>query len=619
MVPLTSAGAGSDSPTYTTPSRRRREPTKEQQDCAVRASTEFRLLWGLRGVWEEHWQEISEYFFPMKEWSFNAFQMRTPGQKRTEYIFDSTAPMALQRGAAIVSSLLTPQDRRWQSVFSPDPVVMQDRLSRLWYEKVTELVFQYRYAPEANFESQNQSTIVSDLAFGTGVLFVDRLSGRRAGPWYKNMNLGQVYLRENHQKVIDSAFRYFQMTAKQIKDMFDPDNAYRGEDVFSPPDMVLEAAEHSPDRLFWLLHVCRPRREHEIERGRKDYKGMNWVSYYVHVDSMSLLSEGGYRTFPYPTTRYYVEDDEVYGRCEAMNVLPDVKTLNEHARAMLKQAHRQTDPVILTHDNSQLANLSMIPGAVNPGGVSADGRPLAHTLPVGNWQVAKDLLEGLRANIKAAFYNDIMDILIKDREEMTATEVLDRRGQKAQLLVPILGRKRSEYLDPMLHRELDILQSLGLLPEPPKLVRESFGDYDTEYMSDLSKNQRANQLAGFQRIFSEAAQMSQMIQKPEIMDVFNTDVALREGADISDVPEHWLLGEDDVAQIRQQRAQAQAEQQSVQAAPGAAALMGAHAKLAAAGAVPAPHAPGGPAPAPAAPGGSLTPIYGPMPGGGRGR
>ena len=554
------------------------------------------MLWGQRGVWESHWQELSEYFFPMHEFSFNAFQMRTPGQKRTEHIFDSTGPMAVQRGGAIVSSLLTPQDRRWQSVFSPDPVVQKDRLSRLWFEKVTDLVFQYRYSAEANFESQNQGVILSDIAFGTGVMFTDRLS-RRPGIRYRNLGLGQVYIRENHQKRVDAAYRYFQMTALQMKTMFDPSASYKGEDVFDPPEMVLQAAEKTPDRLFWVLHVCRPREDRDPQR--KDYKGMPWVSYYIHVDSLSLLAEGGYKTFPYQVSRYYVLEDEVYGRCEAMNVLPDVKTLNEHMRAMLKQAHRQTDPVILTHDNSQLANLSLVPGAVNPGGVSADGRPLAHTLPIGNWQVAKDMLQDLRTNIKSAFFNDIMDILIQDRPEMTATEVLDRRGQKAQLLVPILGRKRNEYLDPLLHRELDILMDQGLLPPPPPMVKQSMGEYLTEYSSDLSKSQRANQLAGFQRIFSEAAQMSQITQKPEMMDVFDTDTALREGADISDVPEHWLRGEADVQKLRDDRAQAQAEQQSAQAAPGAAALLGAHAKMAAAGVVPAPHAvaPGG-APAP---------------------
>jgi hypothetical protein len=47
-----------------------------------------------RGVWEEHWREIAERVLPRENW-FQASD-KTPGEKRTEKVFDSTAGLALR-------------------------------------------------------------------------------------------------------------------------------------------------------------------------------------------------------------------------------------------------------------------------------------------------------------------------------------------------------------------------------------------------------------------------------------------------------------------------------------------------------------------------------------------
>src|SRR3546814_19804187 len=91
---------------------------------------------------------------------------------------------------------------------------MKDRQVRLWFEEATRLLFKYRYAPKANFSSQNQQNYKSLGAFGTGAVFIDELAAER-GLRYKNLHLGGIFFAENHQGMVDTAYRKFKMTARQ--------------------------------------------------------------------------------------------------------------------------------------------------------------------------------------------------------------------------------------------------------------------------------------------------------------------------------------------------------------------------------------------------------------------
>ena len=55
-----------------------------------------------RSSWEVHWQEIADYMRPRKA---DITKQRTPGQKRTELIFDGTAIHAAEMLAAHLKAL----------------------------------------------------------------------------------------------------------------------------------------------------------------------------------------------------------------------------------------------------------------------------------------------------------------------------------------------------------------------------------------------------------------------------------------------------------------------------------------------------------------------------------
>ena len=77
---------------------------------------------------------------------------------------------------------------------------------------------------------------------------------------------------------------------------------------------------------------------------------------------------------------------------------------------------------------------------------------------------------------------------------MTATEVIERTTEKGILLAPTVGRQQSEYLGPLIERELDLLAQMRLLdPMPPQLRERAPRIYETVYTSPLSRAARAQE------------------------------------------------------------------------------------------------------------------------------
>lgn len=534
---------------------------RKLEEKAAEICKDFDRLAGDRGTLESHWQEVAERVAPEYKNTFSAFNTKgSEGQKNTDLIFDSTACNALDKFAAILDSLLTPRNQTYHRIMADNPYLMKDRETRLWFEETNRRIFKYRYAPRANFASQNFQNWQMLGAFGTGCVFIDKLHGPEKGIRYKAIGLGNIYFKENHQGLIDTAYRFFSLKADQAIKMF-------GENL---PEQVRDGAKNQPEREFRFLHKVTVNENKDPKR--VDYGGMDYSSCYISYDFKHVISEGGYSSFPYAISRYTQAVNEVYGRSPAMRALPAIKTLNEQKRTILKQGHRAVDPILLAHDDGVLDTFSLKSGHVIAGGVNADGRALIQALPVGNIAVGKDLMDDERADIRDPFLVTLFQILV-ETPTMTATEVIERTREKGILLAPTVGRQQSEYIAPMIERELDLLVEMRLIdPMPPAMI-EAKGEYRIEHDSPMSRAQRAEEAAGTMRTLEVALKVALEAQNPGVLDHFNWDVIMPELAEIQGVPLKYLRSKDEIAEIRQSRAQEVEQQTQIQAAPAAAAMV----------------------------------------------
>ncbi len=299
---------------------------------------------------------------------------------------------------------------------------------------------------------------------------------------------------------------------------------------------------------------------------------MAFVSYYVSVTGKSVVQEGGFHTFPYAISRYVIAPGEVYGRSPAMMALPAINVLNDEKRTVLKQGHRTVDPVLLVSDDGVMDSFSFRPGAINPGGVTPEGKLLVHTLPVGNLALAKELMEEERRTINDFFLVTLFQILV-DTPSMTATEVVERAREKGALLSPTMGRQQSESLGPMIEREVDLLISQGVMGEMPPALKEAGGEFTIRYDSPLSRLAKAESVAGLFRVVDFLREFVAVSGDPSPLDHIDWDGAMPDVMDSMAVLQRWQRPQKVIDELRNGRQQAAETQQIVDAAPAAAGII----------------------------------------------
>ena len=516
-----------------------------------------------RSMFNTQWHEVAKIIDPSAKQHFFSHSQPTVGTKNTEEQVDATSLLALQRFAAVIESLSTPQGNTWHRLVPIDKRLKKDRRTRQYLDDVVELLFAYRYRPSAGFVGQSQQVYHSIGGYGNGTLFVDK-DDKQPGLRYKAIHLSDSYYVENHQGVVDGMYRVLRIPPMTALEMFGG---------ACPQDVKTLATQ--PNGNSWsnrkeFLHVVSRRNEYDPRRA--DAGGMEYQSCYLYPQSKQVIREGGYRSFPYVVSRYTQTSGEPYGRGPAQWVLPSIKLLNEEKRTFITQGHRAIEPVLLAFDDGVMSSVTLRPGSVNWGGISADGKRMIDVLPSGNLALNEKMMEMERQLINDAFLITLFQILTEN-PQMTATEVMERIREKGMLIAPTAGRMQAEFLGPLIHRELDVLQQQGLIPEPPPQLIEAGGRYLIEYDSPMSRMQRAERAAGFFRSMNRAAEYAKMTGDPSPLDWFNFDSAMPELMDIDGSPTAWTATQEDVDAKRQQRAQQAQQQQMIDAAPAMASLV----------------------------------------------
>lgn len=506
----------------------------------------------VRAPYEPMWQEIGDRVLP--EGSIFS-RKSSPGSKRTQFMFDATAPLALTRYGAAKESMLTPRTQRWHGLRHRNPDLQKRQDVQEFYGDITDILFANRYSPWANFASQTHECYLSNGAWGTGILYTDDMLGK--GTRYRSCHLSECYIAESFSGMIDLLHRQYTYTARQ---------AYQAFQGNLPPG-ILKAYEKDPLQEATYIHCVYPNPDYD-ERARFGMPSLKYLSMQICKDEPFICREGnGYRKFPYAIDRNITLPGETYGRGVASLVLPDIKQLNEFEKVMLRQGQLAVDPPILLSEDGSLTGFNMQPGALIWGGVNADGEPLAKPyITNARLDIGKDMLEQKRKIINDAFLVTLFQILV-DNPQMTATEAMLRAQEKGQLLAPTMGRSQSEFLGPIIDRELEILDNAGMLPTPPPVLQSYGVDHDVEYVSPLNRAQMAEEGVAINNTIAGAAPIIQF--DPDSVHVFKGKGAemIRTLAKVNGMPPALLNSDEEMQADIQHAAEQQQLANIIQAAP----------------------------------------------------
>lgn len=502
---------------------------------------------------DNQFEQIARYVLP-RMGDFNT--KREKGARRDEFIYDSTAPLALPSFAAAIESLVIPRTQKYHGYRPSNPALLENLDVMSWLEQLRDLTFRLRYSARSNFASQASEVFLSLGAFGTGALLIE--DGMSRGILYRSIPLSQLWLVEDAWGFIVGFYWRYELTVKQAVDKFGRENL---------PENVTKFYESEPEKTFeFIFHVCQNMNR---KPGNVGYEGMAYRAYDVLCEGKHMIREGGYRTFPLAVSRYTVAPGEVYGRSPAWDALADIKTLNEMAKTSLRYGQLVTDPPWLTADVDAMTPFSMRAGAINAGYMNERGEVLAKSAaPQGDPRFSLELQDQRRQSINRSFLVTLFQILV-ETPEMTATEAMLRAQEKGALLAPTMGRQQSEFLGTIVARELDIMDASGViedaLPPMPEELAMSGGALEIEYDSPLTRAQRAEEGVGVLRTLETVGTIAQYDEG--VLEEINYRRALKVVADANGAPLGMFNTPAEKEAIAAAKQEAQDLQLALQAAP----------------------------------------------------
>lgn len=501
-----------------------------------------------RGTWETHWQDVADYTMPRKA---DITTTQAKGAKRTSKIYDGTAQRALTILGAGLHGGLTSPNSPWFKLKTQNKAIMEDEEVRAWLEDTEKTI--YSVLNSSNFNSQIHELYLDLGAFGTGNFYIAEDPDKIVN--FDSRHISECFISENNQKRVDTLYRKFVFTARQAVQEFGINNV--GEKIKKAYE---NAAGKEKDKEFEIIHAVFPRKERNAKK--KDSKNMPFASIYVGVEDKHVISESGFQEFPYMVPRWLKSSRETYGRSPAMDALPDVKMLNVMSKTIIKAAQKAVDPPLQMPDDGFLGPVRTTPGGINYYRAKDQRRIEALPTSERGIQIGHTEEEYRRAMIREIFFVDLF-LLLADRPQMTATEVLERVSEKMTILGPTLGRLQSELLGPMIHRILMILLRRGmLLPVPEAMAGQ---EYMVEYVSALAKAQKLHEIQAINQSVGLVTSYAQI--DPAVVDNIDPDELVRYTHELYGAPLQILRTREVVTAIRQQRMEAaQAEQAKADAA-----------------------------------------------------
>ncbi|KKL19295.1 hypothetical protein LCGC14_2466900, partial [marine sediment metagenome] len=400
-----------------------------------------------------------------------------------------------------------------------------------------------------NFNSTMQEFYLDSGCFGTGSIFTGEDLQDRVR--YTPIPIQQTFIEEDSRGRVNKFWRPFKYTAQQASEEWGQKAGQLVNDLIKKGDF---------QKKVDLIHGVFPR--DLFDSRKKDNINMPIASIWLEVSQEHLISESGFEEFPFAVGRFNKETDEKYGFSPAMNALADIKMLNQEKKTLIRAAMKIVYPPHILPSSGFILPFNLNAAGTNYRNDQTTNDDFKAIETKGNIPIGLDMIQDVKSDIQKAFFVKLFQAFSDITKQMTIPEVNRRIAENMVLLGPVVGRFAQEVFDPLLERTFFILNRLGVLPEPPQVLQGQ--ELDIVYISLLAKAQRFSEIQSLERAMSTIGALSEF--KPDVLDKVNGDKAVDIIAEVNGVNPELILDDEEVADIRQQKAEQQVQLQALEMA-----------------------------------------------------
>lgn len=518
-----------------------------------------------RTSFETHWEDLANFILPRRL----RFQVTDTnrGERKNRNIYDATATMAARTLRSGMMSGVTSPARPWFRLATPDPELNEFGRVKSWLEDTSRRM-------RTVFDRSNLYTtlplIYGDIGtFGTAAMIqeesFEKVTRFRAFP------VGSYYLAADFEGRVNVFVREFRITVRNLVEEYVERTASGGYDWSNVSRHAKDAWDNGRyGQWVDVVHVIAPNPDWSPERPLGKYKRFASCTYELSSDNEDrFLRESGYDMFPILAPRWETAAEDVYGTdCPGMVALGDVRQLQLGERKSLQAIEKMVNPPMQGPSSLRNAKASILPGDITYHDTPA-GREGLRPIHEVNPKIQE--LEGkqsqVRERIQRAFFEDLFLMLARsDRREITAREIEERHEEKLLALGPVLEQLNTDLLDPLIDNTFAFMLRQGAIPPPPEELQGM--DLKVDYISVMAQAQKLVAIGGLERLSGFVGNLAPVV--PTIMDKVDTDQLVDEYSDALGVSARVIRTDEQVAELRQSRAQAeQARAQAEMVAQGA--------------------------------------------------
>jgi hypothetical protein len=518
-----------------------------------------------------HWRDLSDYILPRRSRFYTGDSNR--GERKNTKIIDSTATLAARTQRAGMMSGITSPSRPWFRLSLGESSLSENANVKGWINTVTErmrMVFL-----KSNLYN-SLPVVYGDMGtFATAAMFIEEDFDSVIRTY--TFPIGSYLIGNNERLIAEVFMREFRMTVRQIVEKFGRSKENPREIDWTNISSTVKSLwiNNQPEAWIDVIHVITKNNDHDPRKLDSKYKkfisvyyelgfgGTNTQGFYsASLPEQKFLSEKGYDYFPVLAPRWEVTGEDIYGTdCPGMTALGDIKQLQVGEKRALQAVEKMINPPLVGPTSLRNDKVSLLPGDVT---YTDEREGLKGLRSVHEVRFDLNALEAkqqqVRQRISRAYYEDLFLMLAQsDRRQITAREVEERHEEKLLALGPVLEQLNQDLLDPLIDITFAIMNERGMIPEAPPEMQGM--NLKVEYISVMAQAQKLVGLGGIERFTGFAGQVAKA--NPETLDKIDADQLIDVYSDLTSIPPGIVRSDEDVAVIRQQRAQAQ--QQAMQA------------------------------------------------------